>query len=292
MRLAIAVGLALAASPGCAELGVVGDGTTVSAGRASGGYLVEGARMPDQGDGWAVRETWRARGNRWGTDELVDLLVAVSRRMAMHIPERVLVADLSKPGGGPATQWHASHQSGRDVDLLYYVRDRDGKPVEATSMQIFDAKGKATDNSGYTVDVPRMWLLVRELLAAPEADVQWIFLFEPLGKRVIEHAIASHEPEAVVARARLAIKQPGKVAPHDDHVHVRIYCPKADVPYGCVDTGPMDLRIAHDAERAAGAVLAKRATAEPATLPMAKSPAIDLATIGKRLRAHVGRPLR
>ncbi|MEO8699256.1 MAG: penicillin-insensitive murein endopeptidase [Kofleriaceae bacterium] len=283
------LGLAVLALAGCAELGVVGDGTTVSAGRASGGHLVEGTRIPDQGDGWGVRETWRTRGNRWGTDELVDLLIAVSRRMTLHTHQRLYIADLSKPGGGPATQWHASHQTGRDVDLLYYLRDRGGQPVEAMSMQVFDAKGNATDGSGYTVDVPRTWLLVRELLSAPEADVQWIFLFDPLGKRVIEHAVAIHEPDALIAKARIAIKQPGKVAPHDDHMHVRIYCPKADVAYGCVDTGPMDLRLAHDAERAAGGVLAKHATTEVATLPATTHSKIDVALIGRLVRAHAGR---
>ena len=226
---------------GCAELGVVSDGTSISMGKPNHGLILDAARMPDRGEGFFTRDTWKTRGNRYGTDELVDLLTAVSRRMIGKSKPRVIVADLSAKGGGEVRAWHRAHQSGRDVDLLYYVRDAGGKPVEPDAMRAFDASGKAKDGSGYTVDVPRMWLLARELLTAPEAPVQWLFIFQPLANRIIEHAIAEHEPEALIEKARRALKQPGNGAPHDDHMHVRIYCSAADKAYGCLDIGPMDL---------------------------------------------------
>lgn len=246
MRLA---GLLLIATVGCAELGVVSDGSSISMGKPQRGWIVDGARIPDKGEGFFTRETWRARGQRYGTDELIDLLTAVSRRMATRFKQRIVVADLSGKGGGGAYKWHRSHQSGRDVDLLYYVRDRTGKPVEPDAMRVFDASGKAKDGSGYTVDVPRMWLLVKELLTAQEATVQWIFIYQPLGDRIVEHAIAQNEPEALVAKAKKALKQPGNGAPHHDHMHVRVYCSKADKVYGCIDIGPLDLLAEREAEQ-------------------------------------------
>ncbi len=225
---------------GCAELGVVGDGTSVSMGKPNLGWILDPARIPDRGLGFTTRAQWRTRGNRYGTDELVDLLEGVARRMATHYRQRLVIADLSPPGGGPARAWHASHQSGRDADLLYYVRDREGRPVEPRAMIAFDASGKAKDGSGYTVDVPRMWALAKELLTAPEATVQWLFIYQPLADRMLEYAVAHHEPEELVDIARRALKQPGR-APHVDHMHVRIYCSDTDKQYGCVDYGPMDL---------------------------------------------------
>jgi penicillin-insensitive murein endopeptidase len=93
-----------------------------------------------------------------------------------------------------------------------------------------------------------MWLLVKELLRAREATVQWIFIFQPLADRIVEHAIAQNEPEALVDKARRALKQPGNGAPHHDHVHVRVYCSKADKVYGCIDIGPLDLLAEREVE--------------------------------------------
>ena len=273
MRLAT-IGAVALLGVGCAELGVVGDGTSISIGKPQRGRIVDGARIPDRGEGFVTRDTWKSRGNRYATDELVDLLVAVSRRMATRVKQRIVIADLSARGGGEAHQWHASHQSGRDVDLLYYVRDRAGTPVEPDAMRVFTADGVAKDGSGYTVDVPRMWLLARELITAPEAPVQWMFIFEPLAARIIAYARSIDEPEAVVAKVRLALRQPGNGAPHHDHMHVRVYCAKTDRAYGCLDIGPMELMQERDGEQAAAVEPAQRA---------AKT---DLRSIGRLVRAH------
>jgi len=159
---------------------------------------------------------------------------------------RLVVADLSSKQGGGAFAFHRSHQSGRDADLVYYMRDKDGKPFEPDAMHVFDANAHAKDGSGLSIDIPRTWLLVRELVAAPEAPVQWIFMFEPIAKLLVEHAEAIHEPEALVARARKTLKQPGDSARHDDHMHVRVYCSARDA--GCVDMGPMELRTDWEAQ--------------------------------------------
>jgi penicillin-insensitive murein endopeptidase len=232
----------LALAAGCAELGVVGDGTSVSVGRASRGYLIDGARLPDRGDGFLTREVWLRRNNRYGTDELVDLVTGVARRMGGKVRDvKLVVGDLSGPGGGGGAEFHRSHQSGRDVDLVYYMRSADGKPFEPDAMHVFDTRGKAKDGSGLAIDVPRTWLLVRELVTAPEAPVQYIFMYEPIAKLLIDHAHEIGEPEAIVDRARRTLHQPGDSARHDDHMHVRVFCTAADRRFGCVDMGPLDL---------------------------------------------------
>jgi len=161
---------------------------------------------------------------------------------------KLVVADLSGKGGGERIAFHRSHQTGRDVDLLYYMRDANGQPFEPDAMHAFDARARARDGSGITVDIPRTWALVREPLTAPEAPVQWIFMYQPIALRLIEHAEKIGESEALVARARKACRQPGDSARHDDHMHVRVYCSAADRAYGCVDIGPMELLAEREAE--------------------------------------------
>nr|HEX4317914.1 penicillin-insensitive murein endopeptidase [Kofleriaceae bacterium] len=231
----------------CAELGVVGDGTSVSVGKPSRGYLLDGARVPNSGDGFTTRDVWIHRGARYGTDELVELVTGVARRMHGKFKDvRIVVGDLSTRGGAGGDSFHRSHQSGRDADLLYYLRDASGKAVEPDAMHALDKEGVAKDGSGLHMDFARQWLLVKELLTAPEANVQWLFLYEPLAKKVLAHAADIGEDPELVARARKALRQPGDSAPHDDHMHVRVYCTDADKADGCEDMGPMEL---HDASR-------------------------------------------
>lgn len=294
---------------GCAELGVVSDGTSISVGKASNGYLIEGVRLPDRGEGFVTREVWKARGNRYGTDELVDLVIAVARRMRTQVRDvQLVVADMSGRGGGERVAFHRSHQSGRDVDLLYYMRDAAGKPFEPDAMHVFNAWARATDGSGITVDVPRTWLLVKELVTAPEAIVQYVFMYEPIAQRLLEHAKAIGEPELLVARARKALRQPGDSARHDDHMHVRVYCSTADRTYGCIDMGPMEMLAERQAEPspvrelldALGAP-ASRAAAAPAgalsnttvgALPSLPAAAVSApAGLGRLLRTRTDRVL-
>lgn len=239
----------LTGSTGCAELGVVTDGSSISYGKPSRGRLIDGVKLPDSGPGFTTAPVWKHRGNRYGTDELVSLLKKVGRRMKKKSKDaRLVVADLSGTKGGAAHLFHKSHQSGRDVDLLYYVRDAQGNAFEPDAMHVFNRKLVATDGSGITLDVPRTWALVKELLTAQEAYVQYIFMYAPIAEKLIAYAQKIGEPETVVARAMKTLKQPGDSAPHNDHLHVRIYCAQNDRMYGCVDIGPLEMLAEREAE--------------------------------------------
>lgn len=243
MRAGYAV-LALAAS-GCAALGVVEDGTSVSYGKANRGTVLNPARLPDEGDAYRVPAKWAQRGLRYGTDELVDFVVQVGRRVATATPgARVTVADLSPRRGGPS-RWHRSHQSGRDVDLVFFATDATGKPVDLEDMRRFGADGISIDDKDFdgvqvVFDIPRNWTLVRAIVEHPGAAVQHVFVYEPLAVAMLDHARAIGEPAALIERARVLMKQPGDSAPHDDHMHVRILCSPADLMYGCRDYGTID----------------------------------------------------
>ncbi len=249
MRAVLAVFALAFLAGGCVELGVVTDGSSISYGKPSRGRLIDGVKLPDSGPGFTTREQWSRRGNRYGTNELVHMLKGVAKRMRGKFKDtKLVVADLSANNGGASHLFHRSHQSGRDVDILYYMRDGAGQPFEADAMRVFDRTGRAKDGSGISIDIPRTWLLVKELLTADEAYVQYIFMYQPIAEKVIDYARSRHEDEVIVARAIRACKQPGDSAPHNDHMHVRIYCPAEDRRFGCQDMGPLELLAEREAE--------------------------------------------
>lgn len=255
-RLRSAFLLALACLPlaACPRHGVIDDGTSISYGPSNRGKLMRPARLPTRGEGFWIPPRWAQRGLRYGTDEMVALLVHVGRSLDRVSPGlRMGVADLSPLRGGPSA-WHHSHQTGRDVDLLFFATDADGKPVELTSMPVFDELGVATLPSGdaddprtpgdesveiLRFDAARTWLLVRALIENQVAPVQYIFIADALKQLLLDHAHASGEPEALLQEAGFLLQQPGDALPHDDHMHVRILCSASDRAHGCHDRGAL-----------------------------------------------------
>lgn len=252
LRLAFACVAATLALAGCPRHGVIDDGTSISYGPSNRGKLMRPARLPARGEGFWIPPRWAQRGLRYGTDELVALLVHVGRRLEQASPgARVGVADLSPRRGGPSA-WHHSHQTGRDVDLLFFATDERGAPVELTSMPVFDDAGvaalPAADDQPATgdavartlrFDAARNWLLVRTLIENPVAPVQYVFISDGLKQLLLDHARAAGEPEALLQQAGFLMLQPGDAAPHDDHMHVRILCPPSDRVHGCSDRGAL-----------------------------------------------------
>lgn len=232
-------GLTLLLLTGCASLGGVSDGSSVAYGFTNAGQLLNGVKIPLRGDGYVVPATWSKRGNNYGTDELVALVVRAARRVNLELPGATLyVADLSPPRGGPSA-WHRSHQTGRDADLLFYANDAEGNPMRPPAQMMLFGEDGVTRAAGakYSFDVPRNWALVRALLEDPAVDVQFLFISEPLKRMLIDYAIDKGEPRELVRRAEAILHQPVGALPHDDHLHVRIYCPLSDRSLGCRDRG-------------------------------------------------------
>ncbi len=236
---------------------MVGDGTSVSWGRPNGGRLIGGRRLPLQGDGFEVLPKWSSRGTQWGTDELLDVIAHVGRTVELRHPgSRLAVGDLSIAGGGSSAH-HRSHQTGRDVDLLLFTTALDGAPLPSVDMLRF-GPGGVTRGKGdkRRFDPARTWSVVRGLLEAPGPGVANIFVFAPLREAMLDHARAIGEPEGLIDYAATVMAQPGDSAPHDDHLHVRIYCATTDT--GCVDYAVRSPAKKPPATSAAHAALAGR----------------------------------
>jgi penicillin-insensitive murein endopeptidase len=208
------------------------------------------------GDGYVIPPRWRARGSCFGTEELVLALVRAARAVSREAPGAQLgVADLSPRGGGP-TLHHRSHENGRDVDLIYYAVDAAGRPLRpADAMIPYGDDGASRPYPAAAIadgppaggweptprrfDVARNWVLVRALISDPQVEVQWIFMAEMLRAQLLAYAVDQGEPAELLERAAWVLHRPTDSQPHDDHMHVRVYCDAADRSFGCIDHGPV-----------------------------------------------------
>lgn len=175
---------------------------------------------------------------RHGTGELVRLIEAAAQDVAFRYPRAQLtVGDLSRPGGGRFRP-HVSHQSGRDVDLGFYMLDRRSTPLNEHIFVRFNNKGMGKQwGALYKFDAARNWALIESLLSHPTIDVQHIFVVNAVKRLLLRQAAKEGANPEVLMRARRVITQPRHGAPHRSHFHVRVYCADDDRPM-CKDRPP------------------------------------------------------
>ncbi|MFO0590788.1 MAG: penicillin-insensitive murein endopeptidase [Polyangiaceae bacterium] len=201
------------------------------------GCLTGGAPLPDKGEGF---ERFRKHDVRWGNPRLVAAIRTAAAAVHKARPggAPLLVGDMSFQSGGFA-EGHRSHRNGRDADLILYALTPDGRSVRTPGFINYGPDGLAVhEGKFYRLDVEREWLLVKALVTAPGADVQWLFLASWLEALVIEHARARGESDEIVHRAESVLLQPADSTPHADHLHLRLACTPDELVAGCAGGGP------------------------------------------------------
>jgi penicillin-insensitive murein endopeptidase len=235
----------------CIGPGLLADGSSVALGTFNNGALRKGRRLPPAGPGFVIPPLWQERGANFGTDEIVAAIMRAAKRVAKEHPGGLLgVADLSLKGGGESAL-HRSHENGHDADLIYYALDESSKPIAPVSaMPRYGSNlwaHTASETPGVTFDtftprrfdVRRNWALVRALIDDPEIEVQFLFIHNRLRTLLLNYARDHEKDEELVERAEAVLRQPSDTLPHDDHLHLRIYCSPGDRALGCRDGGPM-----------------------------------------------------
>jgi penicillin-insensitive murein endopeptidase len=257
VRRLFAVGLVGALALGCARApSPLAPHFQGSIGMPHRGVLTTGAELPRHGDGYR----WLRDDDRHhAVPRLVGAIETAARTVARDRPgASLVVGDLSGPRGGRLSG-HASHRSGRDVDLLLYLTTLEGVPVDSPGFAVrVGLDGLAFDEKGerfFRFDVEREWLLVKSLVEDDAARIQFIFVSRPVKALLVEWARARSEPPDTIVRAMDVMVQPGPPAEaHDDHVHVRTACTPEEIGEGCEPTGPERAWLAaHDARAKAAA---------------------------------------
>lgn len=191
-----------------ADIGALGP---MSIGRTHDGVLLAGVRMPESAN-WELESP----GLAWGTQETVDALGHAIDAVAARFPDtpRLFIGNISKKGGGHFPP-HVSHQSGRDVDVGYYLTEGHRWYVTANASNL---------------DRARTWHLVRTLIA--ESDVDLILIDTQVQKLLKAYALELGEDPAWLDQI---FQVGGKSARpiifhakgHATHLHVRFYSPVA-----------------------------------------------------------------
>jgi penicillin-insensitive murein endopeptidase len=185
---------------------------SLSIGEPDNGALLGGQQL-SSGRLWRVRNAREA----WATSETLSYLTAAIEAVEAELPGSVplLVGDLSRRGGGPLNR-HRSHQSGRDVDLGWYL-----KGGEASRFRVASARN---------LDLPRCWALIRALVTL--TDVEHIFMDAAIQRLIFRHALGRGEDREWLMRV---FGSPGgrrgTIVQHEprhrDHLHVRFRNPRA-----------------------------------------------------------------
>lgn len=199
-----------------------------SVGAPDRGRLVDGVPM-EPGEGLALLAS---PGVQWGTEELVGLIRRSALRLARDEPgAAILVGSLSRRRGGRLPP-HDSHQSGRDVDLGFFMTDEEGEPVATPSfVELAPGSGCGrTEGRSYCIDPRRTFELVVALLQDEEVRVRWILMASDLRQLVLASGRRLDVPVDLMRRVEEATVPRDGSASHRSHIHVRIECPDDDLP--------------------------------------------------------------
>ncbi len=195
----------------------LGSEDSLSVGETSNGSLQNGRLMPWEGPGF-VRKNDKAP---YGTNETVAILLWAFEEMTRLYPGTVpaVVGDLSAERGGRLPP-HASHRSGRDVDIGYY---------QIGNVQQKQFAGCPPEK----LDADKTWTLLELLLATGQVEYFFIdrILQRPLYDEAAQRGWAEEDLQLMFEAPLGSRKRKGIIRHtpgHRHHVHVRFVCPEGD----------------------------------------------------------------
>lgn len=156
-----------------------------------------------------------SRNRVWGQPVLIDYIIDLSQAVTQVGWKGLYIGDLGNPRGGPTVSSHASHQTGLDVDIWFTMPDRldlsekERETLSAISIRSDDQKSV---NGNYTQAHAEMLRL-----AASDPRVDRIF---------VAAAIKIEMCKTAKPRDKAWLQKIRPAAGHEDHLHVRLKCPK------------------------------------------------------------------
>lgn len=257
-------------------------GPSLSVGDVTTGFLVNARALPLPHPRLAILPRQFERRFHYTSDEMAALVEDGAAHVAAAYPDAVLyLGNFSRHGGG-AIPHSVSHNSGRDADIAFFALDEAGAPATPPDLLRFGQDGWFRGANHLTeeelagreerdkvfwfpdlalqFDVERNWRFVEGLILSEAAQLQFIFVSNPLRAKLLAEGRRQGASAAVMREAAQVLIQPAGALPHDDHFHLRIHCTARDLAAGCVETGrpparAVDQQPRRDAVRAARGLL-------------------------------------
>jgi penicillin-insensitive murein endopeptidase len=204
-------------------------GPTQSIGFYSAGCLQGAQALPLDGPGY---EAIRISRNRyWGHPVTLQFIQALAEKIRAAGQAYLYIGDVGQPRGGPALTGHASHQNGLDADIWYERQPGPrSPPAQREHPQL---RSLVIDDQMLNDQVFNQQHVTLIRTAAEMPGLDRLFVNRWIKARLC----------ATVTGDRSWLH---KVVPwygHDDHFHIRLYCPpgnplcqpQADYPHddGC-----------------------------------------------------------
>jgi murein endopeptidase len=185
----------------------------MSIGSPNRGKLRNGMPFPE-GDSWRLRPV---RRRAYGTETTVTSLVEAFQAYGEQFPDspKIRVGEIAKRTGGRVAP-HASHRSGRDVDIGYIFRGADNENDHFRQM------------SARNFDAEKNWVLIQEILKS--GKVQTIYVSKKLQKLLHAEAAKTLSAPELAALFEYPRTESSPHATlqhwkgHADHMHVRFQC--------------------------------------------------------------------
>jgi len=189
------------------------DAPPQSIGSPNRGKLKNGMPLPE-GEAWRLRPV---RRRAYGTEITVGSLVQAFEAYGQQFPDgpKIRVGELAQRTGGRVSP-HASHRSGRDVDIGYVFRGDDNGEDRWRYM------------NERNFDAEKNWYLIQEILNS--GKVQTIYVSKKLQKLLHREAAKTLPATELAAlfeyphteQSPYAVIQHWKG--HHNHMHVRFQC--------------------------------------------------------------------
>lgn len=201
-----------AAANDWADVSTPAPGPPQSIGFYTAGCLQGAQALPLDGPGY---EAIRISRNRyWGQPVTVDFITTLAEKIRAAGQAHLYIGDLGQPRGGPAPSGHASHQVGLDADI-WFERQPGARrtPAERENPRLRSLVLPNDSGIDDTVFSQQHVLLLRTAAEMPNLDR--MFVNKWIKQRICNTATGNR------SWLRKLVPWYG----HDEHFHVRLYCP-------------------------------------------------------------------
>jgi len=201
---------------------------------------ITGAEPFPQGPHHRLQHHVRQSRTYFATTALIDGLLRAVGAVAKAHPdgEQTLIGNLSKRNGGNIPD-SRTHNSGRDVDIVFFMERLDGRAVRPNNHHYGRDGLSRRSPKHFRFDIEANWALIEALASNQAMGLQWVIIEPHLELLMLKHAKAQGLSGAELRRYADLMTLPPYAGPHENHMHLRIQCPVADWQDRCQPTGPV-----------------------------------------------------